>query len=170
MPLTLEKLFSPTVPSSLVVMGETVHLLWAPSRYTGEMDELADHLATEEAQDSASVAMLEAEGDEDGAAALKHTMERKNAAAARTFVAQLLVSWDVLDGKDPIPFDEASLKRLPDFFVIAVFLAMSEENATDPTNAPSSNGTSAPKASSARSPRGSPSSGARKSSKSRRGK
>lgn len=168
MPLTLEKLFSPTVTSTLEVLGEVVTLTWAPARYTGEMDELAERLTLENAADEDALAELD--GNVAAAEEVQARQTRRNAATARTFVAAMLVSWDLMDGKKPFPFDEASLKKLPDFFVTAVFLAMSEENATDPTSAPSSADTSSPTETSERSRPGSSSSAPRRSSASRRGK
>lgn len=170
MPLTLEKLFSPTVPSSFEFMGETVHLAWAPSRYTGEMDDFAVRMSAEMTADKARVVELREAGETDEADTLARKIERDDAATARRFVTQLLVTWDVLDGEDPLPITEESLKRLPTFFVIATFNAMSEENTVDPQNAPDSADTFNGKVRPARSPRGTNSSGARKSSGSRRGR
>lgn len=169
MPLTLEKLFSETLESTLEVYGETLHLTWAPARYTGEMDELAKTMTDEAVEDKAEYASLEESGDDEAAAAFRKAVERKTAAACRRFVAQMLVSWDLLDGMAVVPHDEASLLKLPDDFVIAVFNALAEENHTDPPNAPSSDDGSST-ASSERAPTGTRSSGGRKSSKSRRGK
>lgn len=170
MPLTLEKLFSQTVESSFEALGETVNLVWSPARYTGEMDDLAAKIGEEDAENRAELLAMREAGDVDGAANVRAKIDRATAAMARTFVARLLVSWDLLDGVTPVPIEVDSLKRLPDFFVIATFLAMSAENQADPPNAPSSDATSSPKASSGRSRRGTPSSGARKASGSRRGK
>lgn len=35
MPITLEKLFSPTVTTTSPFLGETVSVTWSPLRYTG---------------------------------------------------------------------------------------------------------------------------------------
>lgn len=41
MPITLEKLLSPTAETSFDFMGETVHVTFAPMRYTGAMQDFA---------------------------------------------------------------------------------------------------------------------------------
>jgi len=170
MPLTLDKLFSATVSSSFVVLGETVHLTWCPSKYTGEMDDLAREMQDEETADILAILALEEAGDTVGARALAETRERRNAAAVRRFLSEMLVAWDVMDGTVPHPHDEAGLNKLPAWLVTATFVAMSEENQTDPMSDPSSDEPSGPKASSGRSRPGTPSSGARKSSEQPRGK
>lgn len=170
MPLSVEKLFSRTVDSSFEIDGDIVHLKWAPARYTGEMDDLAERMREEAEDGDAKLAELRAADDKDGADALIRQRDRADAAATRTFVATMLVDWDVMLGTTTHPHDEAGLLKLPDWFVRTVFLALSEENQVDPTSPAPSDEPSEPKARPAPSPRGSRSSGARKSSGSRRGK
>ncbi len=172
MPLTLDKLFSRTVVSTLKWEGETVRLVWAPTRYTGAMDDQAAALGEDSEKASTAVAAVldEAEADaaalleaiEDGASAsaraaieatadgirasaqeaadaLRRIEDRKTDHLIRANLAELLVSWDLMDGKRPLPINEETLSRLPPIFVRAVFAALAEENQPDPQNAPSSN-------------------------------
>lgn len=171
MPITLDKLFSLTVSSSFEYLGETVNVVWSPSRYTGEMDELA---ATIDAEQEAAAAELEelseaGPGDQkvQRIAAQIQARDRK---AVRRFLAALLVSWDVLDARGkPIPTDERTLATLPPDFLTTVFASIGRENQVDPTKAPGSRSSSSGKARTARSPRGTASSGGPTTSGSRRG-
>lgn len=64
MPITLAKLFSPTATVSFPFLGETVNVTWAPFKYTGEMQELAEKMVAEDETDKAEIAALRTEGDE----------------------------------------------------------------------------------------------------------
>lgn len=168
MPLTLEKLFSKTVESILPWDGEVVHMVWAPARYTGEMDDLVVTLSDEEAATTAEVAELVEAGDTEGASRVEQAQRRRSMALVRTSLSKLLVSWDLMDGKRPYGTDLAAITRLPDIFVTAAFLSLGEENQPDPQSAPSSDdGSGTP--SSAPSQPGIRSSKARTTSGSRRG-
>lgn len=168
MPITLEKLFSRTVSSSFEWDGETVNLVWSPARYTGEMYDLAEKMDREirEAQDA--IAELE-ETEESEANRLLAQARQIDRRGVRRFLSQLLVSWDVMDGKKPYPTDEEALLRLDPDFLGRAFLALGEENKADPTKPAPSDAISEPKGKPARSRRGSPSSGERTTSGSRRG-
>jgi hypothetical protein len=63
MPISLEKLLSPTAATSFEFMGETVNVTFAPYRYTGEMQELAERLSDEETADAATIADLREQAD-----------------------------------------------------------------------------------------------------------
>lgn len=158
MPLTLQKLRSRTLPFELEVMGEPVIGTWAPARYSGEMDELANDLVDENDAAGDEAASLEVEaieaelgGDVQGAALKRRAAKRIEKQRARrdmrhlrTLLSTILVTWDLMDGEKPYATDEASLRRLPDFFVQAVFLAISAENRADPkapANSPVSSST-----------------------------
>lgn len=169
MPITLDKLFSTTVASTFEYLGEVVHITWAPSRYTGEMDDLAESMTAEETQDRADIAEMEAAGDADGVLRIRSQIARRDRRTVRTFLSALLVSWDVMDGRKPYPTDEVSLAKLPDDFLQTAFMSLYGENAMDPQKAPSSNGPSEPKESSEPQPRGSRSSGEPTTSASPRG-
>lgn len=152
MPLTLEKLRSRTLPFELEVMGEPVIGTWAPARYSGEMDELAADLVEENEGADDEAASLEAEaielelaGNVQGAELKRRAIRRvlksktrRDMRHLRALLSTILVAWDLMDGEKPYPTDEASLRKLPDFFVTAVFLAISAENRVDPTKAPNS--------------------------------
>jgi hypothetical protein len=170
MPLSLDKLFSKTLTATLLWDGETVSIEWAPARYTGEMDDLVDEYAEEENADKVKIAELRAAGDRTGADALQRRINRRNTQRVREYLAALIVTWDVMDGDVPYPTDIASLKKLPDVFLLECFRTLGEENQPDPPKARDSDDTSVPKASSARSQRGTRSSRARTTSASRRGK
>lgn len=168
MPLTLQKLFNQTLPAEFEILGETVHFEWAPARYTGEMDEIAENLIAqndaaadeEEALDSEARELREegqtAAADKKAKAAdrIRKARERRDMRHLRTLLAQVLVSWDLMDGDVPLPIDEEHLRRLPDSFVTAVFVSLSAENRADPTKAPSSPASSSTTASSEPSPTG----------------
>lgn len=138
MPLTLDKLFAATVESTLDWEGEVVHLVWAPARYTGEMDEFAETLASEMTALEEEIASLGAAGRTGEAETARQLHTRKSARMVRTALATLLVSWDVLDGDEPIGTDEASLLRLPSAFLLACYIALGAENQVDPPKAPTS--------------------------------
>lgn len=139
MPLTLDKLFGKTADSFLTWDDEVVHLVWAPRRYTGEMDELFQHLAQEDAEHDEEIAELLAANDANGAAKVEAAKGRASARLARESLAELLVSWDLMGSDNkPYPTDLASLKKLPDGFVTNAFVALGEDNQVDPTKAPSS--------------------------------
>jgi len=127
MPITLAKLFSPTATVSFPFLGETVNVVWAPFRYTGEMQELADRIAAEQAVDTDEIARLRASATDkfeeaarleqadspdpeaiaalrtEAAAALLEAdasevrLDHRDKAAVREVLSKLLVSWDVLD-------------------------------------------------------------------------
>lgn len=187
MPITLEKLFSPTAPSSFPFLGEIVHVTWAPFRWTGEMQELAERLSDESAVEKAAIAALKEEAEAIEAEAVALVVEvdlpkaldlRARASALtdeamtrelrldtqdktnmRDFLVTLLVTWDVLDdaGK-PLPTDKATLRTLPTPFLQAVFTSLSMESQPDPQKAPESVEPSNTEKISAPSPTGTPSS------------
>jgi hypothetical protein len=167
-PITLEKLFSATVSSSFEYMGETVNLVWAPARYTGEMYELAEKMDREIEETNEEIAALE-EGETKKAIRLLARARQADRRGVRAFLAALLVSWDVMDGKRPYPTDEASLEKLDPDFLAAAFMSLGSENEADPQKPDPSVEPSEPKASPAPSRRGSPSSGELTSSGSPRG-
>jgi hypothetical protein len=171
MPITLEKLFSATVSSSFEYMGETVNMEWAPSRYTGEMWDLAEKIQNDLDAARDEIAAIEGETPDatrDRNRILQRTRQIDRH-GVRRFMSALLVSWDVLDGKKPYPTDEESLAKLdPDFLDIA-FLSLVSENAADPTKPDPSHDISEPKGYPDASRPGSPSSGELTTSGSRRG-
>jgi hypothetical protein len=169
MPITLEKLFSATNETSFEYEGETVNVTWAPSRYTGEMDDLAAKIDQETEENAAALTELLDDDDKRGAMNLIATIRHTSRLTTRRFLAALLVTWDVLDGKDPLPTDEATLAKLPPEFLDAVFRAITRDNQEDPPKPDPSPATSEPKGSPAPSPRGSGSSRARTTSASHRG-
>jgi hypothetical protein len=168
MPITLEKLFSPTATVSFEFLGDTVNVVWAPFRYTGEMQELAEKVVAEQEVDQAALTDLRAEakqlldsaaaieeedGDEAQIAALREEgadklgeaqkaeirLSHRDKRSIREVLATLLVSWDVLDARGkPVPTTLEELRRLPDPFVQAVFLSLSSESRPDPQKAPNS--------------------------------
>ncbi len=182
MPITLEKLFSPTAKVEFEFLDEIIHVTFAPFRYTGEMQDMADKMtaetdtvrdelvalraqaadATKRAdaldespeRDEAQVLAIRAMANETYAEIEKREAKLtvKERSLIRRFLSELLVTWDVLmpDGK-PHPTDEASLKKLPDAFLLVVFLKLVGENQPDPTNAPGSDDSSTTEKSSARS-------------------
>ena len=181
MPITLEKLFSPTVESSFPILGEVVHVTWSPWRYTGEMQELAERLGAEDRAEAEALEELreeQAEADEDRAVQIAGEISRREQVrgyresdAIRAFLSTLIVSWDVMDGRKPFATDLVSLKRLPDQFIRIVFLSLGIENQPDPTKAPSSDEPSgtAPNRGSGRSRTGTSSSGRPATTAARRG-
>lgn len=132
MPITLAKLFSPTVRTSFLFLDETVNVVFAPLRYTGEMQDLAerltgemqvsadelDALRDEAAAADAAADQLDAEPEKDEAAvqelrdqamvargkavSSEVELDHRGKAIIREFLARLLVSWDVL-GEDGKP-------------------------------------------------------------------
>lgn len=170
MPITLEKLFSPSLPGALEYLGETVNFRWSPSRYTGEMDDLAEQMDRDQDEDKAELADMVEAGDNDGVKRLLAEIQHRDRQTVRRFLAALLVEWDVMDGRKPFPTDEAALAKLPPEFLSAVFREISSENRADPPKPERSDEPSAPVASSATSRRGSRSSAGRTTSASRRGK
>lgn len=58
MPITLEKLFSGTRTISFTFMGEDVRVTYAPLRYTGEMQELAQKAMSESGDARDEIALL----------------------------------------------------------------------------------------------------------------
>ncbi len=167
MPITLEKLFSPTATVSFPFLGETVNVTFAPWKYTGEMQDLLDRLQAEQATEREEMAVLieqanarDAEADRlngshaadvatlraraaelrDEASQHEVRLDHRDKAALRDVLSKLLVTWDVLDAKGkPIPTTGESLNGLPDVFLWAVFLSLNQENQPDPTPAPPSN-------------------------------
>jgi hypothetical protein len=169
MPITLEKLFSPSLPLVFEYLGEDVNVRWSPSRYTGEMDDLAEQMDREQEESSAELlAALQAE-DEAAAKAIRATMQHRDRQATLRFLAALIVEWDVMDGLVPFGTDEAALKKLPPEFLEKVFREIASENKADPPKPERSDEPSAPEDSSVKSRRGSRSSGARTTSGSPRG-
>lgn len=61
MPITLEKLLSPTAETSFEFMGETVTVTFAPMRYTGEMQDFSQRLSEEETAEQARITELREE-------------------------------------------------------------------------------------------------------------
>jgi hypothetical protein len=168
--LTLEKLFSTTVSSYVEWGEEVVTVQWAPARWTGEMDDLAEALSEEEDRERAEVARLRENGDTAAADKMAQKLQRQDRRNVRKILATIIVTWDLLDGVEPFPTDEEHLAKLPDAFNEAVFKAITEGNHVDPRKARDSGDTSAPTASSAKSRRGTRSSEGRTSSESPRGK
>lgn len=127
MPITLKKLFSPTARSSFDFLDETVNVVWAPFKYTGEMQDLAEKLIEESAQDRGEIDQLRKEADAataeaarlragpdvdvlrvavleaEAAAAMDQVntrevrLDSRDKRALRRTLSGLLVSWDVLD-------------------------------------------------------------------------
>ena len=58
MPITLEKILSPTSDTSFEFMGEEVHVTFAPMRYTGQMQDFAQRLSDEDEAEVAEIAEL----------------------------------------------------------------------------------------------------------------
>lgn len=170
MPLTLEKLFSPTVTTSFEFLDETVTCVWSPFRWTGEMQDLAEKVRIEIEEGKDEVIALREAGDEEAAKAREIALDMRDKRALREMLSTMLVSWDVLDGKKPVKTDLATLNKLPDTFLVAAFLSLSAENQADPSTAPSSDVSSVPTASSAHNPDGSSSSDPPTSLESRRGR
>lgn len=164
MPITLAKLYSPTLETEFDFLGETVHVTWAPHRYTGEMNELFEELNEREEQELDAIEAARAIAEDETlpeaerararrrAARLERAFEYRTKRRMRDYLASdgdgqggppgLLVGWDVLDEHgQPIPTTRAQLLRLPDSFVQALFLALTRENQPDPRNAPDSDGT-----------------------------
>lgn len=183
MPISLEKLFSDTITVSFPYMDETVNVTWAPARWTGEMQDLAERLAKEMGADGARVAELRAEAQAklDAAAALEAAdgdaaavdalraeaddlaaeateeaaeLNLRDRRALRDSLVRFLVAWDVLDGDTPLPIDLASLNRLPDDFLRTIWLRLLAGNREDPPKAPTSDEPSATEKASAPSPIG----------------
>jgi len=163
MPITLEKLLSPTADTSFEFMGETVNVTFAPMRYTGEMQDFAQRLADEETAEKAKIADLREEAVQIVASAngnvearavavaraaelngeadsREQTLDLRDRKALRDALAGLLVSWDVMEGRKPLGVDRKTLDRLPDLFLRIVFLSLARENQPDPQRAPDSVG------------------------------
>lgn len=185
MPITLTKLFSPTAAFSFPYLGETVNITWAPFRWTGEMQELAERTSDESEANRAEITKLreKADGLEAEAEALKDDpdaaapilaeasalrdeimgaevkLDTRDKARMREMLLVLLVGWDVLgeDGK-PIEISGDQLKKLPTPFLLTMFLSFGKESAEDPPNAPLSGDASNTERPSARSRTGSSSS------------
>lgn len=177
MPLQLAQLFSATLHVSVTIppemtggVEESIDVEWAPARYTGEMDELASEIAEMESDGKAEVQELEDAGQKEAAFALVATINRRIVRSTRRLLSQIVVGWDLMDGKKPHPTDLEGLLKLPDAFVMLVFQGISEGNQVDPPKAPGSSDTSVPGASSARSRRGTSSSKRPTTSASRRGR
>jgi hypothetical protein len=183
MPISLEKLFSDTITVSFPYMDETVNVTWAPARWTGEMQDLAERLAKEMAADGAHVAELrkDAQGKLDAASALEEAngdaaevealrseadalaaeateeaaeLNLRDRRALRDSLVRFLVGWDVLDGDTPLPIDLPNLNRLPDDFLRTLWIRLLEGNREDPQKAPSSDEPSSTEKGSAPSPTG----------------
>lgn len=156
--MQLSDLFSDTIttPVGVTVGGavKTVNVTWAPARYTGEMDELAEAITAEENRDLAEVDALREAGEDDQATTVMQALQRRNMRNLRRLLSELVTSWDLMDGEVEHPHDGAGLLRLPDSFVQLVFLTISGENQPDPQKAASSNGTSVSAVRPARSRRG----------------
>lgn len=170
MPLQLADLFRDTLTTRVEFNAGDIDVVWAPARYTGEMADLVETLNDEESATLVRVAELEADDKADQAARLVVRANRQTARNVARLLSQLIVSWDLMDGKKPHPTDVAGLAKLPDMVLLAVFTSLSQANELDPPKAASSNGTSAQAVNSARSPRGTRSSARRTTSASRRGK
>lgn len=140
MPITLEKLFSPTVDTSFDFLGETVHVTWAPFRYTGEMQAFAEKLGDDERAEQLAIAELRADGHEEEASAREVALDYSDKRALRQMLSVLLVGWDVMDGKKQVKTDLATLNTLPDVFLRVVFLSLAQANQPDPPKAPNSEG------------------------------
>lgn len=56
MPITLEKILSPTADTEFDFLGETVHVTFAPLRYTGAMQDLAQRFSDEDNESRVSIA------------------------------------------------------------------------------------------------------------------
>lgn len=126
MPITLEKLFSPTAKVEFEFLDETVHVTFAPFRYTGEMQDMADKLSAdsdaareeivalraqaEDAQKRWKALQAEPDRDEEQIRAIRRMAsesyaeiekrENKLTVLERTlirrFLSELLVTWDVM--------------------------------------------------------------------------
>ncbi|MHB8398429.1 MAG: hypothetical protein ACYDCI_05770 [Candidatus Limnocylindrales bacterium] len=140
MPITLEKLLSPKVTTPVEFLGETIDVTWAPFRYTGEMQELAERLSDEETAESEAIAELRAEGKDDEAQSRQIRLDHRDKRSLREVLSRLLVSWEVFEGRKRLPTDLATLNRLPDVFLTVVFLSLGRENQPDPQTAPNSDG------------------------------
>lgn len=138
MPITLDKLFSPTAESSFEFLGESVTVVWAPWRWTGEMQEMADKLSAEADEEGEAIADLKAAGDEQGAKQREQAFDLQAKRRIRELLATLLVSWDVLDGRTPVGVDLPTLNKLPDPFLETVLLSLYQESMPDPQKAPNS--------------------------------
>lgn len=161
MPITLEKLLSPTAETSFEFMGETVNVTFAPMRYTGEMQDFAERLSEEEEGVQAKVAELRAEAETvladagkgteaqaiaaaraaeltGEASALEQKMDLADRKALRDLLSKLLVGWDVMEGRKPLKTDRDTLDRLPDIFLRFVYISLARENQPDPPKAPTS--------------------------------
>lgn len=80
MPITLEKILSPTAETSFEFMDETVHVTFAPLRYTGQMQEMAERLSDDEKAEQDEIRALREQADELLASA---TPEDKEAAESK---------------------------------------------------------------------------------------
>lgn len=171
MPITLEKILSPTAVTSFEFLGETVTVTFAPMRYTGEMQDFAQRIDEEEGAERQAIADLREEALRVVAAADKDKASRDVAKATaaeivgraeeraraldlrerkalRDYLASdgdgnggppgMLVAWDVMEGRKPIPVTRKQLDRLPDLFLRFVFVSLAQENLPDPPKAPTS--------------------------------
>jgi glycine/D-amino acid oxidase-like deaminating enzyme len=64
MPITLEKLLSPSAETSFEFMGETVNVTFSPARYTGAMQEMAERLFDESTAEKDRIEALRSEAIE----------------------------------------------------------------------------------------------------------
>lgn len=120
MPLTLKQLRAKSTSVEVEVLGETVHLGFAPGRYTSDVDErMADFF------DSVDPDATRLTADQN--------------AVLLDFLLAILVDWDVLDddGK-PIPIDAENLRLIPPMVRLEFVAALGKANAPDPQQAPTS--------------------------------
>lgn len=121
MPLSLKQIRAQVVTAPIEVMGETVHLGFAPGRYTADVDEKISALMDSFEPDAETL-----------------TLEQN--AGVRELLLALLVEWDVLDEDDePLPIDEEHLRLLPPPILITFIGALSAANQPDPQMASPSN-------------------------------
>ena len=121
MPLTLAALRAKELIAPVAVLGETVHLGFAPGRYSADVDDLFEIIRA--APDETTLATL--------------TQEHKG--AVRRILLELLTSWDILgDDDQPIAIDEANLRRLGPGLCLEFLLALGQANQPDPSKAPPS--------------------------------
>lgn len=177
MPITLEKLFSPTATTSFEFLGETVTVEFSPWRWTGEMQALVNEFAREDEEEAERIAEARVSGDVAEADKRERELDLTNKRRLREMLAcdagehrpaGLLVSWDVMRGKKAVVPTLDELNRLPDYFLSCVFLALGAENMPDPKTASTSDEPSNTERTSVPSPTGTSSSRARESSPSRR--
>lgn len=144
MPITLEKLFSPTATSSFEFLNETVTVEYCPWRWTGAMQTLVDDFTRQDEEEAERIAELREAGDIAAVEAGERKLDLANKRRLREMLAcdadptGLLVSWDVMRGKKAVVPTLLELNKLPDFFLTCVFLALGAENMPDPQTAPNS--------------------------------